>query len=677
MRVLVVEDTDDSRVMLVKALKGQGYDTSSCCNGKEALSLLRRQPVDLVISDILMPEMDGFELCRIMKTDDDLKSIPVIFYTATYTESRDEALALALGAERFLIKPLEPGKLAAVIREVLNAGQEVEMEAELSRNHFQQWHRQTVSRKLDKKMRELQVQQARLARVESDFSEIFHAIQDPVMTLSKDFRIQRANQATGTLLNRPLSEVEGRNCFEIFRGADAPCFGCPVKKTLIDHKAHHGDIEHPNRNLVVNISASPKFTGQGNLDGVVYSLKNVTEVRRIQRQLEASQRIEALGVLAGGIAHDFNNLLSAIMGYGELVLEDLPDSSFVRENQEASMQAANRAKDLIKQILAFSRQSEQEVRPLKLSPLVKESVKFLRISIPSHVHIEEDVDDDCGVVLADITQINQVVMNLCTNAYHAMQDKGGTLRIFLKNTELTADDLPKNSEASPGKFVELTVLDSGVGISETVIDRIFEPYFTTKGKEDGTGLGLSVVHGIVTGYRGHIRVRSSVGEGTEVSVYFPCAPAERLGERAAKRSKIPGGNERILAVDDVEAIVTLEKQMLEKFGYRVTAFSSPVDALKEFQEHPNEYDLVLTDMTMPQFSGVEMAKRVKEIRNDVPILLCSGFSDIIDQTQARALGIQGFLNKPLLAKDLAVGVRRALGAGKTGPGEVPQTSLSS
>ncbi len=390
--------------------------------------------------------------------------------------------------------------------------------------------------------------------------------------------------------------------------------------------------------------------------------RNVSyEKQKLETQLVQSQKMEAIGALAGGIAHDFNNILSAIIGYTEMAIEDLsPESPIVSDLNEV-YKAGNRAKELVKQILAFSRQSKQELRPIQIHLIVKEALKLLRSSIPTTIEIRQDIDTQSGTVISDPTQIHQITMNLCTNSYHAMRSTGGLLAVTIKSVQIGEDDYKsKNFDLSPGSYVELEVSDTGVGMDRQTIENIFLPYFTTKKKGEGTGLGLSVVHGIVKSYGGHITVYSEIGKGTTFRLYLPRVCTDvASGDNGVAEAYLTG-NERALIVDDEEVIVNMEERMLISLGYHVTAITSSSEALQVFQEDPGNFDVMITDMTMPKMSGAELIQRIRRIRPDIPVILCTGFSELIDKEKASILGIKKYLMKPVIKRDLASAIREVL-----------------
>ena len=383
------------------------------------------------------------------------------------------------------------------------------------------------------------------------------------------------------------------------------------------------------------------------------------EKDKLESRLVQAQKMEAIGTLAGGIAHDFNNILAAILGYTEMAMEEASAGTQMREDLEKVLIAAIRAKDLVKQILAFSRQTEIECVPLKIQPLIKEGLKMIRSSIPSTISIVENIDPKSEVVLADPTEVHQILMNLCTNAYHAMEDTGGALTVSLVNNYVKPGEKSRELHLNPGEYVELAVTDTGVGIGPDIIERIFDPYFTTKETGKGTGMGLAISHGIMKNHGGTITVESQFGKGSTFRVFFPVVKKEIVPERK-ENDVIPGGNERLLFIDDETLLAEMGKDMLERLGYQVTVEQSSLEALYLFQSAPDAFDLVITDQTMPDMIGVDLARRMMQIRPDIPIILCTGYSNSVDEVSAKQIGIKEFALKPLTKRSIAGLIRKAL-----------------
>ena len=382
------------------------------------------------------------------------------------------------------------------------------------------------------------------------------------------------------------------------------------------------------------------------------------EREKLQVRLQQAQKMESIGNLAGGIAHDFNNILSPIIGMSELLLEDLPKKSIEYENVEEIYKAGKRGSELVKQILAFSRQSEKEMVPTCIQNVLKEVMKLCRASIPIDIEIKQDIHPECGLVLADPTQVHQIAMNIITNAYHAIGSKSGEIKVRLSESSLTS--FPQKTSLSPGRYVILSVSDNGHGISPDTISKIFDPYFTTKERGKGTGLGLSVVYGIITQHKGDIFVKSEEGKGTTFELFFPLFRQSNQTEILKTVESKPIGNERILLVDDEPPIAKLQKCILERLGYRIISRSNSIEALETFKSNPDSFDLVISDVTMPNITGDVLAEEMISIRPDIPIILCTGFSERIDEDKVAALGIKGLLMKPIASSKMAEMVRQVL-----------------
>ncbi len=392
--------------------------------------------------------------------------------------------------------------------------------------------------------------------------------------------------------------------------------------------------------------------------------KQVEEERKkMQAQLQQALKMEAIGTLAGGIAHDFNNILGAILGYTEMAYEDSLSDSVNPDDLNQILLASLRAKELVKQILAFSRQTVTEERVLQPAIIVRETIEMLRASLPTTIDIQKNIDpDNVGLVLADPTQIHQIITNLCTNAFHAMEETGGSLNISLKNQELTSADLVSEAHVRPGDFVEISVSDTGPGIAPEIMDKVFDPFFTTKEVGVGTGMGLSIIHGIAKKTGGFVSCKSSLGEGTTFLVYLPVHTLTAPPESNTTFFELSQtGFERILFIDDEEMLAKMGKTMLERLGYRVTVETSSLEALKIIQNQPDRFDLIITDQTMPGMTGSDLAQHILQIRPEMPIILCTGFSNQISEKEAKPYGIKGFAFKPLAKKDLSDLVRKVLG----------------
>jgi len=428
-----------------------------------------------------------------------------------------------------------------------------------------------------------------------------------------------------------------------------------IRVIFPDHSIHY-----------VNTQGYPRYDENGKITELYGTSQDITERmqkdeerKQLQGQLQQSQKMEAVGTLAGGIAHDFNNILAVILGNAELAADDIPPGNPAGKSLKAIHQASIRAKDMVQQLLAFSRKSDEETKLLNMTPIIKESLKMLRSAVPTSIEFKQHISGDACNILGDAAQINQIMMNLVTNASHAMSEEGGLLDVTIEKMILQEETPCFDFILSPGPHIRLKVRDTGKGIPPKILARIFDPYYTTKEVGKGTGMGLSVVHGIVKSHGGGILVESTLGEGTVFEIYFPAL--EEMSEKEKEpEGEIKGGSERILFVDDEESMVDLNRQRLERLGYQVKSTTRPLQALEWFSADPDGFDVIITDMTMPRMTGDRLTKEILTIRPQMPVIICTGYSERMSEKRAETLGVRKYIEKPIALRNLASALREVL-----------------
>ena len=512
----------------------------------------------------------------------------------------------------------------------------------------------------------------RLIKSEQRFRDLFNAISDIIFTLDIKGCFISVNPAMCKALGHKEAELIGRPVSDFMKPEFVPSFKNEYLKLLKEQGHSEGTTIYFKKNgeeiyiehrsvLVKPEDGKPFISGTGR--DITERILSVKKLAKLQEQVAQSQKMESIGTLAGGIAHDFNNILFPILGYTEMLLQDTSENSQAHNNLRQIYAGAIRARELVKQILTFSRQNSREMKLMKIQNVIKEALKLIRSTIPTTIGIIQDINVDCGAIKADPTQIHQIVMNLATNAYHAMEKTGGELKVILREINFNGQDV-FCSDMAPGVYACLTISDTGIGMDKNLAEKIFDPFFTTKEQGKGTGMGLSVAHGIVAGMKGTIQVYSEPDKGTTFKVYLPLVESFTEKQETKSQKSILKGSEQILLVDDEEEVLIMERQMLERMGYQVTSFTSSIKAFEIFCSDPNKFDMIITDMAMPQLSGDELAAKLIKICPDIPILLCTGFSETMSEKKAISIGIKGFLLKPIIMKDLSQKIRDVLDKNK-------------
>ncbi len=633
MRVVLVEDSVVQRAILRRALEAQGYRVSTAATGEEGRQLLREQTPEIVIIDYHLPDMTGDQLLREFVRPDS----PMVAIVMTSGSAPEVALqCMRLGADGFVRKPFDP-------EYVLDLCTKARRSRALLR----------VEELLHERTKKLQESEAK-------FRLLFDSIPETVLVHDDQGRILYINDVGAHWLAWSASELIGKHLSDIV----APhCLtqGSELGPAPYQQSASRSKLVYVSRTgqlLEAEVNTCPmEFEGQM---AVLVVARDITERTRLEAQLRQVQKMQAIGTLAGGIAHDFNNILAAIMGYSELALYDVPHGSRIQRHLEEVLTAGKRARDLVQQILAFSRQRPPERQPVRLHLLISDVLRMLRASLPSTIAIHPRLASTAGTVLADPTQLQQVLMNLGTNAEHAMRDTGGVLAVHLDTVEVTADFAAAHAPLTPGLYACIMIRDTGHGMAPEVMERIFEPFFTTKAVGEGTGMGLAVVDGIIASHGGAITVASTPGQGTTFAIYLPRIDVDTPCLELPEDPPIPQGHGHILFVDDEPTLADMTAEMLSCLGYNATVYTSSVEALKTFQAAPWQFDVVITDQTMPEMTGERLAQELRCIRPDIPIILCTGFSHAMTASKVQALSVDAFLLKPLGLRELGVALQQVL-----------------
>lgn len=663
--ILIVDDDAVSLSLLNELLTDSGYFVRAVDSGRMAIKWVQEQAPDIILLDVQMPEMDGYEVCRRIKSDPSISDIPILFVSA-YSESVDKAACFNVGGVDFITKPIDTAEVLARINHHLTLHQLHQNLEGLVKQRTEELV--SANRQLRAEIAERRRTEAALAGEKALLRCVMDSIPDHIFFKDNESIYLGCNKAYAAYTGLSQKEQIGRTDFDIFSKETAVFYHRKDQALLSSAKPARYEewVTYPdNRKVLLDTLKTPYYGPDDEILGLVAISRDITEIKQaeeerlsLSRQLRQTQKLEAIGTLAGGIAHDFNNILSSIIGFTELAMDDARKGSALEDNLEEVYLAGKRAKELVKQILTFARKPKEVRQPANIGMIAGEVLKLLRASIPVSIDIKHDIQSE-SVVMSDPTQIHQIFMNLCTNAAQSMEERGGKLMVQVKDTTVK-DGFPADvASIRPGNYVRIRVIDTGVGISEKALDLVFEPYFTTKTYNEGTGLGLSVVHGIVKSCGGEIHIASTESQGSVFTIYLPIAKG---GDRTPKvvDNDHPGGVESILVVDDEMAIVKTQGSILERQGYTVTLCTNSQAALALFRTEPHRFDLVLTDMTMPMMSGELMSQEMRLIRPDIPIILCTGYHKQMSADQALEKGFDAYEMKPLTRSVLLDTVRRVL-----------------
>ncbi len=662
--ILTIEDEPHVRQSIAAYLEDYDYSVLQAENGRLGLEVFRRESPDLILVDLRMPDVDGLEVLTAVSRES--PDTPTIMVSGTGV-IRDAVEALHLGAQDYISKPIED--MEVLVHAVRSALERTRLLKE-NRKHQERLEELILERtsELEKEIVERGRAEEALRESEEKYRTVLEANPDPVIVYDIEGRVLYFNPAFTRVFGWSLEERMGKK-MNIF----VPEENWPETRMMID-KALAGEtfsaIEtrrytREGERIPVSVSGAAYRDRNGAPIGNVVNLRDISEQKRameekrkLEIKLRQAQKMEAIGTLAGGIAHDFNNILFSLIGHAELSIEGVEPGSRLHNNLNEILKAGIRAKGLVRQILTFSRQTEQELKPIQMKLIVKEALELLRSTLPTTIEIRPEIQSD-AMVMADPTLIHQILINLCANADHAMRETGGVLAVKLLDVTIDEGDAGLSPDLKPGDYIGLIVSDTGAGMSEAILERIFDPFFTTKKREEGTGLGLAVVHGIVKSHGGAVHAGSEPGKGATFEIFLPAIDIN--GESKAEEGETAlAGGERILLVDDEPQIAAILEQMLSSLGCDITVKTSSTAALELFRSKPDRFDLVITDMTMPDLAGDALSLEIMAIRPDIPIILCTGFSPLIDEEKALGMGIRAFVTKPILRREIAEVIRRVL-----------------
>lgn len=656
--ILLIED-DAADQELVREMIGEttsGHRLHFASSLSEGIEWLSEWPVDVVLLDLGLPESYGLDTLKRFRKEN--TQVPVIVLTGLDDQdiARD---GLQHGAQDYIAKTeLDEKLLKHALRYAIDR-KKIEAALEQSRLTLEQKVKERTA-ELATNNRQLVLEIEERKRTERQLIEhkkILSDLAENIPGAAYQRRIQADGTSRFTFISSKGEEIFGIPLDSVRKEADLKRWVHPEDRARYDKAEQECITQETGINFegrLINAAGETKWfniisAAQERNEELVFNgiILDIDKRKELERQLIHAQKMEAIGTLAGGIAHDFNNILSAILGYSQLCLDELPAESTLYDNLMEVVNGGKRASDLVRQILTFSRQSKQTEELLHLPQVIEEALTLLRASLPASIEIRREVDETIPPIMANGTQVHQVVMNLCTNAKQAMEEQGGTLSLNLAQVSFDRTAPPPLADLAFGRYAKLEIADTGHGIAKPVLKRIFDPYFTTKSKEEGTGLGLATVLGIVERHRGYVLCDSKLGEGTMFSVYLPLDREEKKEQTKAFANEAVYGSERLLVIDDEEPIARATCRLLESTGYHVTYHTCPVEALQTLRARPDDFDVVVSDMTMPKMTGEKLAVEIKKIKPEIPFILCTGYSESVSKRQAREEVIDALLMKPV------------------------------